>query len=195
MLGPWVLVGVFAMVFIESGCLFPFLPGDSLLFTAAMLHKQLGFSVPTLLNLAIVAAFLGDQVGYFLGERHGRRLFRDDARILKTEYLGQAEAFFDRHGVKSIVLARFVPIVRTYVPLTAGTSRMRYARFIRWNALGAILWVGSMTILGLTLGSVQVVADNLDVMVTLIIVISVAPMIVSGIVKYRKSRRAKSRTQ
>ena len=195
MLGPWVLVGVFARVFIESGCLFPFLPGDSLLFTAAMLHKQLGFSVPTLLILAIVAAFLGDQVGYFLGERYGRRLFRDDARILKTEYLGQAEAFFDRHGVKSIVLARFVPIVRTYVPLTAGTSLMRYARFIRWNALGAILWVGSMTILGLTLGSVQVVADNLDIMVTLIIVISVAPMIVSGIVKYRKSRRAKTRTQ
>ncbi|MBN9160692.1 MAG: DedA family protein, partial [Myxococcales bacterium] len=145
-LGPWALAGIAVMIFIESGVLFPFLPGDSLILTAVLLHVQLNLSPVAIAGVAFVAAVAGDQAGYWLGHRFGRRFFRDDARVLTTARLREAERFFDRYGALSLVLARFVPIVRTYVPLVAGTARLRYRRFIVWNVAGALLWV-----LGLTL--------------------------------------------
>lgn len=121
-LGPWVLAGVAVVVFIESGVLFPFLPGDSLLVTAAVLRASLGVALWKIVVVAMLAAIAGDQVGDLLGRRYGRRLFRDDARVLRADRLEAAEDFFDRHGSLALVLGRFVPVMRTYVPFAAGTA-------------------------------------------------------------------------
>lgn len=118
------------MVFVESGLLFPFLPGDSLLFTGGLLHEALQVPLWLMILVPFIAAVAGDQVGYFLGNRFGRRFFSDDARFLKTSYLNRTEDFFLRYGGRAIVLARFVPIIRTYVPLVAGTARHPYRRFV-----------------------------------------------------------------
>ncbi|AWE41676.1 DedA family protein [Actinobaculum sp. 313] len=189
-LGPWVLPGVAFILFIESGCLFPFLPGDSLIFTAAMLHVQFGIRIEVLLIVGILAAFLGVQVGYFLGSRFGRQLFKPDARILKTEYLYRAEEFFQQYGAASLILSRFVPIVRTFVPIAAGAARMRYGRFVFFNAVGGVGWVGIMTVAGLFLGQFSFVANNIDVIVVIIVLVSVLPIIIG----YLRQRSAKKKT-
>lgn len=191
-LGPWVVPGVAFVLFIESGCLFPFLPGDSLIFTAALLHAEFGFGVWTLVIVGILAAFFGVQVGYWLGAKFGRRLFKDDARILKTEYMVRAEEFFEKWGAVSLVLSRFVPIVRTFVPLAAGIARMNYTRFVFFNTIAAIAWVGLMTILGLTLGRFDYVRNNIDVIAILIVLISVMPMVVAWVHSKIKQRRQKA---
>lgn len=191
MLGPWVIPGLAFVLFIESGCLFPFLPGDSLIFTAALLHAEFGFGVWTLVIVGVLAAFFGVQVGYWLGARFGRRLFKDDARILKTEYMVRAEEFFDKWGALSLILSRFVPIVRTFVPLAAGIARMDYKRFVFFNTVAAIAWVGLMTILGLTLGQIDYVRNNIDVIAILIVLISVMPMAVAWLRAQLKKRRTK----
>ncbi len=175
-LGGWVLAAVAAMVFIESGVLFPFLPGDSLIFTAGLLHAQLGLALPLLIAVIVAAAALGDQVGYWLGRRFGRRLFRPSARVLKTDYLHRAEAFFDRHGGKALVLARFVPIVRTFVPLAAGAAGYTYRKFLLWNIAGALLWGGGMTLAGSMLGQVPFVAGHVDLLAILIVAVSLLPV-------------------
>lgn len=185
--GPWVLVVVAIIVFIESGLLFPFLPGDSLIFTAGLLHEQLGLSLPVLIGVIVAAAFLGDQVGYLLGSRFGRRLFRDDARILSTKRLDAAEAFFGHYGGRAIVIGRFVPFVRTYVPLAAGTALHSYRHFVGWNALGAVLWGAGVTIAGSLLGGIPLVRNNIEVIVLLIVVVSVLP---TGIEVLRQRRLA-----
>lgn len=185
-MGPWVLLGIVVMVFIESGCLFPFLPGDSLLFTAALMHLQLGIPLWALFTTAIIAAFGGDQVGYLLGRRFGRGLFKPDARILKTEYLDRSETFFAKHGVAAIVLARFVPIVRTFTPLSAGISRMNHRHFTIWNLVGGAGWVVTMCIAGLTLGSIPLVANHIDIMATIIVLVSVTPMLISALARRRQ---------
>ncbi|MBR6459867.1 MAG: VTT domain-containing protein [Actinomycetaceae bacterium] len=188
-LGPWVIPGVAFIIFIESGCLFPFLPGDSLIFTAALLHAEFGFSPWTLVIVCVIAAFLGVQVGYWLGAKFGRKLFKDDARVLKTEYLVRAEEFFDKWGALSLVLSRFVPIVRTFVPIAAGAARMNYKRFVIFNTIAAVLWVGLMTILGLTLGRFDFVRERIDVIAVLIILISVMPMVIAWLNNRRKARK------
>jgi len=188
--GPWVLIGMFLVIFIESGVLFPFLPGDSLIVTAAILAGPLGITWWQILLVGIPAAFLGDQVGYVLGRRFGRRLFTDDARILKTAHLAEAEAFFRRYGGVSLVLGRFVPIVRTYVPLAAGTAAMPYRRFLFWNLGGGVLWVGSMTLAGALLGGIPLVRDNIDVLAIVIVLVSVLPIVIGAVLKARKAKRA-----
>ncbi|MBP3222922.1 MAG: DedA family protein [Actinomycetaceae bacterium] len=182
-LGPYVLPGLALVLFIESGALFPFLPGDSLIFTAALLHTQFGFSITALLIVGIISAFLGVQAGYWLGSHFGRRLFKDDARILKTEYLHSAEDFFTKYGPQSLILSRFVPIVRTFVPLAAGTARMNYTKFLIYNGIAAVAWVSLMMILGLTLGKIEYVATHIDVIAVLIVFISVLPMVIAYIKK------------
>ena len=185
-LGAFVLPGVALVLFVESGLLFPFLPGDSLIFTAAMLHRQFGFEVWALILVGVVAAFLGVQVGYWLGAEFGRKLFKPDARILKTEYLDRAEEFFENHGPGSLVLSRFVPIVRTFVPLAAGAARMNYGKFLLFNAIGALAWVCLMTGAGLLLGQIPFVANNIDVIAILIVLVSVLPILIG----YLRKRRA-----
>ncbi|GAA4665337.1 DedA family protein [Frondihabitans cladoniiphilus] len=189
-LGPWALAGLSLMIFIESGVLFPFLPGDSLLVTAGLLHDALDLSVWVIAICGFVAAALGDSVGYFLGSRFGRRLFKPDARILKTSHLRQAEEFFEKYGGAALILGRFVPIVRTYVPLAAGATRYRYPKFLLFNLVGAALWAGGLTIVGSLLSGFPVITENIDVLAIVLVLISVVPIAIHALLQRRKSKRA-----
>ena len=195
-LGAAVLIGLAVMVFIESGLLFPFLPGDSLLFTAGLLAAGNVIHVPVWLVIvvAFVAAAAGDQVGYFLGHRFGRRWFRPDARILKTRHLDEAERFFAKYGGAALILGRFVPVVRTYVPLAAGTAEYRYPKFLVWNLTGAALWTITITSLGVLLGQIAFVRHNIDIIVTAIVIISVLPIAINVVVRLVRSGRADAET-
>lgn len=188
--GPWVLAGIAVIIFIESGVLFPFLPGDSLLVTAAVLAGPLGIQPWQVLLVGIPAAILGDQTGYWLGRRFGRRLFREGARVLRPERLHDAERFFAKYGGGSLVLGRFVPIVRTYVPVAAGTAHMHYPRFLLWNTAGATLWVVGMTVIGLALGGIPFVVNNIDALMIIVVIVSVLPVVIALIQKWVKRRRA-----
>jgi membrane-associated protein len=188
-LGPWALVAIGVMVFIESGVLFPFLPGDSLLVTAGLLHAKLGLEIWQIIVVGVIAGVLGNQVAYWLGLRFGRRLFKEDARVLKLKHLSEAEAFFAKYGGAALVLGRFVPVVRTYVALAAGSARYHYRRFLTWNIVGAVLWAAGVTLLGSVLGGVPFIVNNLEVILVLVIVISILPIVISALVKRRRSRR------
>ena len=184
--GPWALLGIAAMVFVESGLLFPFLPGDSLLFVAGLLHKELHVSLPVMVLVAFLAAAGGDTIGYWLGQRFGRRLFSPDARILKTAHLLRAEKFFERYGGRSIILARFVPIVRTFIPLAVGSTQYRYPRFLAFNLIGAAAWTGLMIIGGSLLGGIDFVTKNIDLITIAIVAASVVPVVMQVLKSRRK---------
>ncbi|WP_217999727.1 DedA family protein [Curtobacterium ammoniigenes] len=192
--GPAVLIGIAVVIFIESGILFPFLPGDSLLVTGAILAGALNVQIWEIIVVAIVAAFLGDQAGFWLGRRFGRRLFRDNARVLKTERLRDAEAFFAKYGPASLVIGRFVPIIRTYVPLAAGTARLSWPRFVRWNAIGGVGWVIVMVFVGVFLGKIPFVANNIDALSVVIVIVSVLPIVIGGL-RARSKAKAAARAQ
>ncbi|MDC7115821.1 DedA family protein [Corynebacterium amycolatum] len=189
--GPWVLAGLGLIIFIESGVLFPFLPGDSLLVTAAVLRSELDVHTWQVLVIGIVAAVLGDQVGYFLGHSFGHKLFSDNAKVLRTDRLEAAEKFFAKYGPLSLVLGRFVPIVRTYIPLAAGTANMPYGKFIGWNVAGAIGWVASMVAVGVLLGNIPGITSSIDKIMLLVIAISVLSVVIGGVNARRKAAVAK----
>ena len=149
--GPWVLVVSAIIVFIESGVLFPVLPGDSLIFALGMLHDRMGLSLWLAFPVLIVAAVAGGEVGYQLGARYGRNLFKDDAKFLSTKNLHAAEEFFAKRGGVALGLGRFVPIVRTFVSLAAGISSYPRRKFNLWNILGAVLWIGLIGTAGVLL--------------------------------------------
>ncbi|MGX7732573.1 DedA family protein [Rhodococcus sp. 2H158] len=182
--GTWVLIGLLLVVFIESGLLFPLLPGDSLLFTAGLIAASKSEEIPPFAPLWVlmvtipIAAILGDQVGYWIGAKGGTRLFKSyDAKILNKQYIDQSEDFFQRHGPITIVLARFVPIVRTFAPVVAGASRMRYPVFLTYNIVGGVLWGAGVTLLGYLLGQIAFIRDNIDIIFLLIVFVSVVPIL------------------
>jgi membrane-associated protein len=191
------LLGIFAIVFAESGLLVGFfLPGDSLLFTAGFLASSPS-SVDEALHLPLVplllgvwfAAVAGDQVGYLFGQRIGPALFRrPDSRFFKQENVDKAQAFFDKYGPKAIVLARFVPIVRTFTPITAGVSRMDYRTFVKFNIIGGTIWAFGITLLGYFLGQVPVVEENLELAILAVVGISILPIVLE-VLKARKEKR------
>jgi membrane-associated protein len=191
--GPSVLAGIAVLIFIESGVLFPFLPGDSLLVTAAITSAALGIAPWQVAVVASIAAVAGDQVGYWIGRRFGRRLFRAGARVLTTARLDEAEAFFTRWGGLSLVLGRFVPVVRTYVPLAAGTADMHYRRFILWNVVGAVGWACGLTVVGVLLGGIPFVAHNIDVLMIVVVIVSILPILIGVVRKRASSRTDRSR--
>ncbi|MFU8871658.1 DedA family protein [Micromonospora sp. SL4-19] len=175
------LIGILAVVFAESGLLIGFfLPGDSLLFTAGLLvadGRYLHQPLWLLCLLVAVAAIAGDQVGYLFGKRVGPSLFRrPDSRLFKQENVERANAFFARYGARSIVLARFVPIVRTFTPIIAGVSRMHYRTFLAFNVLGGVLWGAGVTVLGYFLGQIGFVKSNIEFILIGIVVLSVLPV-------------------
>lgn len=179
--GTYALIGIVLVVFIETGLLFPFLPGDSLLFTAGMLvaQEQLDFPLWLLCVLLFVAAFAGDQVAYFIGRKAGPKIFnKPDSRFFKQSYIDQTNAFFDKYGGRAIVLARFAPFVRTYAPVAAGVGEMPYRHFVTYNAIGAFLWGVGITVLGYFLGQISFVHDNIEAILVLIVFISVLPIII-----------------
>ncbi|ROR97057.1 membrane-associated protein [Salana multivorans] len=195
--GDAALIGIVAVIFIETGLLFPFLPGDSLLFTAGALvaQDQLTISLPLLLVMLFAAAFLGDQLAYFIGRQFGARLFRNpNARILKPKYIEQAHDYFERYGGRTIVLARFVPIVRTYAPVAAGMSRMNYRHFVSYNVIGALVWAVGVTLLGYALGNLTFVKENIEALLVVIVAISVLPMVFEIWRARRKAAREPAET-
>lgn len=195
-MGPWVLWGTMLIVLIESGVLFPVLPGESLLFTAGLLHDRLGLHLPTLIIMVIVAAFIGAQIGYFLGAKWGRKLFKPDARVLKTEHLEKAEHYFRDYGGRSLVIGRFIPFVRTFIPLAAGIARYPYSKFLLFNTLGALLWGAGFILVGSLLGNVPFVHDNLTLILGVIILVSVLPVILEIIGQKRNGgAQAKEATE
>ena len=185
-MGPWVLWGTLLIVLIESGVLFPVLPGESLLFTAGLLHDKLGLNLPALVLGTVAAAFVGAQIGYFLGAKWGRRFFKPDARILKTAHLEKAEHYFTNYGGRSLVIGRFIPFVRTFIPLAAGIARYPYTKFVFFNTLGALLWGAGFLVVGALLGNVPFIHDNLSVILAVIIVVSVLPVVIEVAGKRRK---------
>ncbi len=185
-MGPWVLWGTLLIVLIESGVLFPVLPGESLLFTAGLLHDKLDLPLPALILGTVAAAFVGAQIGYFLGAKWGRRFFKPDARILKTAHLEKAEHYFTNYGGRSLVIGRFIPFVRTFIPLAAGIARYPYTKFVFFNTLGALLWGAGFLVVGALLGNVPFIHDNLSVILAVIIVVSVLPVVIEVVGKRRK---------
>ncbi|MFE7843191.1 DedA family protein [Streptomyces sp. NPDC057474] len=187
--GIW---GLLLIVFAESGLLIGFfLPGDSLLFTAGMLIATdvLDFPLWAAVVLICISAILGDQVGYMFGKKVGPSLFkRPDSRLFKQENVTKAHEFFEKHGPKSLVLARFVPIVRTFTPIIAGVSGMRYRTFLIFNIVGGILWGAGVTLLGSWLGKIEFVKTNIEAMLLLIVFISVLPIIFE-LLKARKAKK------
>lgn len=192
------IIGVLIVVFAESGLLIGFfLPGDSLLFTTGFLIYSgiLDFNINLVVPLLFLAAVLGDSVGYTFGRRVGRPLFnRPDSRLFKQEYLARAQDFYDKHGGKTIVLARFIPIVRTFAPVVAGASKMHYRTFLSYNIVGGLLWTAGVTYAGYFLGhwfeSIGLEIDQVLLpIVALIIFLSILPPIVH-IMKEEKSRKA-----
>ncbi|MGC4960697.1 DedA family protein [Gordonia sp. DT218] len=195
--GTWALAGLLLVIAIESGVLFPVLPGDSLLFVAGMVIASGGkegvpafASLWQVLVLAPVAAILGAEVGYLIGRTVGTRWFGPDRRILKQRYVDEAHDFFDRRGASTVLVARFVPIVRTLTPIVAGAAGMKHRTFLIYNVIGAIAWTCSVTLLGYWLGQFTVIQKLIEPIFVLIVVISVAPMAWQAI--SRRRRRAET---
>jgi membrane-associated protein len=187
------LIGLLAIVFAESGLLFGFfLPGDSLLFTGGLLvaGNKLDHPIWLVALLVILAAIAGDQVGYLFGRKVGPSLFRrPDSRLFKQENIEKAHDFFEKYGAKSLVLARFVPIVRTFTPIIAGVSRMNYRSFITYNVIGGTLWGGGVTLLGYWLGQIEFVRTHIELILIAIVFISVIPIAIEFLRARAKSKR------
>lgn len=197
--GTWALVGLLVVIFIESGVLFPVLPGDTLLFVAGMLAAgtaaqaeavQTNFHLWQLLVFIPIAAVLGGQVGYWIGRSIGTSMFKPDARFLKQRYLDEAHAFFEQRGPFAIVLARFVPIVRTLAPITAGAARMGYGVFTLFNVIGAVVWAVGLVLLGYGLGQFEIIQKLLEPIFILIALISVTPLFIEWLKRRRAAKHA-----
>jgi membrane-associated protein len=195
-LGPFLLPGLCLIIFAECGLLIGFfMPGDSLLFTAGLFVSKGFIDTPLWLVcvLLTVCAFVGNVVGYWIGAKAGPALFnKPDSRLFKQEYVDKTHEFFERYGPRAIVLARFVPIVRTFITAIAGVGRMDARKFFTYSAIGAVLWATGVTVLGYYLGKFSFVHENIEVMLILIVLISLIPIVVE-IIKARRQRKAVQR--
>jgi membrane-associated protein len=184
--GTWTYAILFLIVFAETGLVVtPFLPGDSLIFAAATFAAR-GVLNPWLLFIVMtIAGIIGDGVNYAIGNYIGPRVFTEDVRFLRREYLDKAHEFFEKHGGKAIFLARFVPIIRTFVPFVAGAGAMTYSKFAVYNVVGAIAWVGAFDLLGYFFGNIPAVEENFSLVIMGIILVSVIP----AVLEYLKARK------
>jgi membrane-associated protein len=182
---------LFGIVFAETGLLVGFIfPGDSLLFTVGVVAGVGDLNIVAICAVLAAAAILGDQSGYFIGYRTGPKIFkRPDSRFFKQDYVRQTQTFYEKHGGMALIMAKFVPIVRTFAPFMAGVGKMRYARFLPYNIFGGLGWVISMTLLGYYLGGIPLVRRHFEKVVLLVIVLSIMPMILHAI-----KQRAASKT-
>jgi membrane-associated protein len=188
--GIWTHLILFAIVFAETGLVVtPFLPGDSLLFAAGALAALGSLDLWLLVVLLVGAAILGDTVNYWVGAWIGPRAFSGNVRFLRKDYLERTHAFYEKHGGKTIILARFVPIIRTFAPFVAGVGAMSYPKFITYNIVGALLWVGLFVPLGYFFGNMPMVKENFSLVILAIIALSVMPIAVEAI-KARRGRPA-----
>ena len=178
--GLWTYAILFLAIFCETGLVVtPFLPGDSLLFISATFASKGSFMVEVLFGLLVTAAIAGDTVNYWLGYFVGPKVFnKEDSRFFKREYLERARTFYEKYGAKTIILARFVPIIRTFAPFVAGIGKMSYRRFLTYNIVGGIAWVTIFIFGGYFFGNLQVVKDNLTLLIYVIIIVSLQPAII-----------------
>lgn len=188
--GAWTLAILFVIIFLETGFVVtPFLPGDSLLFAAATFAARGALDPWLLFVLLSIAAVLGDTVNYWIGWRIGAKAYTGEVRWIKKAYMERTHAFFEKHGGRTIFLARFVPIIRTFAPFAAGASRMSYSFFIRWNIIGGISWVGIFTLLGWFFGNIPFVQKHFELVILVIIVISVIPVVIEAVKARRELRQ------
>ena len=187
--GPWIYAILFMVIFCETGLVvMPFLPGDSLLFIAGAVAAGGGMDPVLLAGLLMAAAILGDSTNYIIGRTTGEKLFNNPkSRVFRRDHLVRTHEFYSRHGGKTVTLARFLPIIRTFAPFVAGVGHMHYPRFLGFSVLGSILWVGSLVTLGFFFGNVPFIKQNLTLLVLFIILMSLLPMIV-GVIRSRTGR-------
>ena len=183
---------LFLVIFIETGLvLMPFLPGDSLLFTAGLFARTGHLNLSYILILLFIAAVVGDNVNYFIGKNIGLRMLGIKIRgkkVVKQEYLDKTHEFYEKHGTKTIIMARFVPIVRTFAPFVAGVAEMKYRRFLSYDILGGALWIGSLTMAGYFLGHFEWIKNNIEKVALMIIFISILPVIIEVIKASKASK-------
>ncbi|MBW0019663.1 MAG: VTT domain-containing protein [Mycobacterium sp.] len=186
-----VLPTILVIVYVETGLLFPLLPGESLLFTGGLLAAQGTLNIWVLAPAVAVVAILGDQTGYFIGRRIGPALFKkEDSRFFKQHYVTESHAFFEKYGSRAIILARFMPFVRTFTPVVAGVSYMRYPVYLAFDIVGGVLWGGGVTVAGYFLGNVPFVHQNLEKIILGILFVSMLPAFIAAWRSYRSRRRA-----
>ena len=179
----WVYVFLFAIIFAETGLivasfLMPFLPGDALIFTIGLLSQEESLNIWIVIPLLMFAAVLGDNVNYYVGKRFGDYIMNSDKdRFIKKSHIEKAKDFFDKNGKNSIIIARFVPVVRTIVPFLCGSTKVKYSTFLTFSIIGAFLWVGVIGLLGYNLGKIEWVKENLDLMIWGIIILANIPLI------------------
>ena len=190
--GPWLYALVFLVIFAETGLVvFPLLPGDSLLFISGTVVATAGLNVHVLVALLIVAAVLGDSLNYSIGRYIGPRVFdKPDSRWFRQDHLRRTQAFYDRYGGVTIIIGRFVPIVRTFAPFLAGVAGMSYRKFLSYNIVGGVLWISSLVYAGYLFGNIPWVKKNLSLIVVAIVVVSLIPA-VTTFVSERRAARAK----
>ena len=187
--GSWSYLFLFVIIFVETGLVVaPFLPGDSLLFTAGAFAAQGAFDIFRLSVILIAASIIGDNVNYFIGRTIGSGIYKANSRVLKKEYLDRTHAFYEKHGGKTIILAKFVPIVRTFAPFVAGVGKMGYLHFLSYDIAAAFLWISIFVGGGFCFGNTRVVKDNFSIVIIAIILISIMPAVIEY---YRHRMRAR----
>jgi membrane-associated protein len=186
--GIWIYGILFLIIYCETGLVItPFLPGDSLLFVAGALCGMGALQIEWLIPLLILAAFSGDNTNYWIGRLLGVRILKTNTKIIKPEYLDKTHAFYEKYGSKTVILARFLPIVRTFAPFVAGIGQMNYRIFMFSSALGSLLWIGGLSVAGYLFGNIPWVKSNLTLIIIGIILISILPAI-SEVIRHRKNK-------
>jgi membrane-associated protein len=194
--GAWALGLLFVVIFFETGVVVtPFLPGDSLIFAAATFAARGSLNPWAIFILLSLAAVAGDTANYWIGSRMGAKAYTGQVRWIKKEYMERTHAFFEKHGGKAIFLARFVPIIRTFMPFVAGVSQMPYGFFFRWNVVGGTTWVATFTALGYFFGNIPFVQKNFELVIIAIVVISLVPAIIEALNARRDLRKPKVGTE
>lgn len=189
--GPLTFVIIFAIIFLETGLIVtPFLPGDSLIFALGTFAAIQAFNPILMYLVVLLAAIIGDSVNYYIATKIGKQVIeKKKIKFIKEEHIQKTEAFFDKHGGKTIILARFVPFVRTFAPFVAGVSRMNYRYFITYNIIGAFLWVTLFYLLGLFFGNIPFIQNNFSIILIAIIFISLLPSVIAKIIQNKKSKK------
>lgn len=190
----WTYLILFAIIFMETGFVVtPFLPGDSLLFAAGTIAAMDGnpLNIALIIPLLIAAAFLGDNTNYFIGKFLGHKVYEKNYKLIKRSYLDKTHEFYDKHGRITIIIARFMPFLRTFAPFVAGVGTMRYVRFVSFSFIGNVIWISIFSIAGYFFGNIPFVKENFTIAILGIILISILPMIIAGIRKFLENRKRK----
>lgn len=191
----WTYLILFAIIYMETGFVVtPFLPGDSLLFAAGTIAAMTGnpLNVWVIIPLLITAGFLGDNTNYFIGKFLGHKVYEKNYKLIKRKYLDQTHQFYEKHGRITIIIARFIPIIRTFAPFVAGVGTMQYIRFVSFSIVGNILWVTLFTLAGYFFGNIPLIKNNFTIAILGIIFVSILPMIIAGVRKYLETRKRRN---